>query len=205
MSQITPRRNNLNLKKHKHKKTLTQQPSSVVGNKNEEVTLSATDIDLCKQSLCESLGRFAQSPQASILNLSIEQIIQKEHKVFLRKKYNSLVFDEKSAPWWCRNRYTSGVSFRENRGENLTAPSETGTIVTVMQTFLNSNRQRHLMQVRNFRTQRAFEAQLKRNPTFLQRIKEVFGKLFYICGYVYTPKLNWINFNSGTVRADAWH
>lgn len=173
LSQITPRRNNLNLKKNKHKKSINPLPSSVKAE--DAIQLSATDINLCKQSLSESLSNFSQSPQASLLDLTIEQIIRKENKFFLSKKYNSLIHNDKLLPWWCQHRYTSGDSFRENRGENLSAANNgTTTIVGVTIQSMMMNTIRH-GQRRNFRTQRAFEAQLKRNPTFFQRIKEIFG------------------------------
>lgn len=176
LSQFTPRRNNLNLKKHKQKKSTTNAGNTTCKS-GDVISLSLADINLCKQSLSESLSNFTQSPQASLLDLSIEQIIRKENPFFLVGKTNSLVFDDKSSPWWCRHRYISGESFRDNRGENLTATNNNAvTIVGVaLQSMLKINRHGQMIQTRNFRTQRAFEAQLKRNPTFFQRIKELFG------------------------------
>lgn len=170
LSQITPRRNNLNLKKHKHHKKSINQSTA-----EDAITLSVADIKLCKQSLSESLRHFSQSPQASLLDLTIEQIIRKENPFFFVKKCNSLIFDDKSSPWWLRHRYTSGSSFRENRGENLTSSNNEPTTMIGFAIQSMTFAKHGILQTRNFRTQRAFEAQLKRNPTFLQRLKEIFG------------------------------
>lgn len=141
LSQFTPRRNNLPFKKQKHKNPVKQAISGngITGESaiaNDIVTLTQSDIELCKISLLESLDKFKISPNASILNLTIESIIQKEYPFFV-KKYNSLLKDDRSSPW--KISYTSKNSFRENKEENIQTTNSSNPAFTIWKNFLTAN------------------------------------------------------------------
>lgn len=182
MSQITPRPHTVRLKESKS------------GRKTNKTAQNEFER-MCQESLCEALRNFQASTNTSILELPLASIVkQKPVRGQTRSAIKTLDRLEDNI----RMSYVSKSSFRENKAElmhdatNISTASTKATTTAAASSIVNhpntfliaSNLVRQLsqpifqnaMQIRGFKTQRNIESQLKRNPSFISRIQQSFGK-----------------------------
>lgn len=183
LSQITPRSHTVRLKESKS------------GRKTNKTAQNEFER-LCQESLCEALRNFQASTNTAILEVPLSSIVKQKP---LRDQTRSAIKTLDRLEDTIRKSYVSKSSFRENKAEPMhdathisnkasTATATTAAAASIVRhpnTFLLASNLvhqlsqpifRNAMQIRGFKTQRNIESQLKRNPSFMSRIQQNFGK-----------------------------
>lgn len=173
LSQITPRTHTIRLKESKSSR------------KTNKIAQNENDL-LCQESLCEAVQNFQVATNTSILELPLYTIMRQKPLAGSQTQTKRAIKSLDRLENNIKMSYVSKDSFRENRAEPMPDALTTTTTKTVSHpnTFLLATNLIHqlsqpifknAMQIRGFRTQRNIESQLKRNPTFLSRIQQMFG------------------------------
>lgn len=169
-------------------KTITQQKQSTdtLSNNNVLALTSSQLNELCNDSLSEAVRNFQQSTNVDILELPLAAIEKQKwwSSKDTIKRLNNFETRLNSLDATLKTSYVSKDTFEQNKAEPI--PNPTGAsntirpnhflIVSHLVNQLSRSNLVNFSQVRGFRTQRAIEAQLKRNPTFLSRIQHLFGR-----------------------------
>lgn len=156
LSQVTPRRNNLHLKKPNQQSngsrstaapvacstsaaTAVTSTTTTASSRQQSHIFSGAELhELCILSFNETLVKLKNSPLASALtSVPFEAIFTKDHPIIV-KKYRQFVHDHKTSPW--KIDYTSKQSFRENHADALTAKS---SLLMFLQSVYTPNRIRY--------------------------------------------------------------
>lgn len=177
--QITPKRTgNAVLKKGKLKSTLgaaSRETNLKVSPQNAKQQTEVAQVLLCADSLHETVRNFGQN--RSTISADFQLAIKDEEVLkgsFLLKRTKMVV--RKPNPWQIS--YKSEWSFNENRN------MDRGIINSLVQ-----NRSfPYSLQIRGFKTERSYEAEIKRNPTMSSRLKDVFSE--YKLGVCNQGKIN---------------
>lgn len=175
LSQITTRPHTIRLKESKY----DRKPHRSSQNEFEK---------LCQGSLCEAFRNLQSSTNTSILEISISAILGQKSSVGLGvKQKRSTIRSLDRLEVAIKKSYVSKNSFRENKAEPMDERKSLTTTLSLPNTFLLASNLVHQlcqpifrssMQLRGFRTHRNIESQLTRNPSFLSRIQQSFGKNF---------------------------
>lgn len=177
LSQITPRRHTIRLKESKSNKKITKSST----NEYER---------LCQESLSEAVRNFqACTHTAAILKIPITAITKQKPLAGPRSQTNSAINCLDRLENHLRTSYVSKNSFAENKAEpmldahetvrniaTINHPNSTVLLTTHLIRQLSQPIFRNSIQIRGFRTQRNIESQLKRNPSFMSRLQQYFGK-----------------------------
>lgn len=184
MSQITPRPHTVRLKESKSGK----KTNKTAQNEFER---------LCQESLCVALQNFQASKNTSMLELPLSSIVKQKPLTGLRTQTRRAIKRLDRLEDHIRTSYVSKSSFQENKAEPMhdarksfststNSVVATASIVSHPNTFLIASNLvhqlsqpifRNAVQIRGFKTHRNIESQLKRNPTFMSRIQQSFGKI----------------------------
>lgn len=187
LSQVTPRRNNLTINKRKQRdgarpanesSAVASALDTSISSKTKPCNLKPAQLhELCILSFNETLRNLKNSPQLAWLSsVPLETIISKDNSTVIRNIQQLFKDRNRQSPW--KIDYTSRDSFCENRGERnipIAMLDQSSLSANVLRSFYKRNKFGATIQVRGFRTHRAIEAQLKRNPTFSSRFRDFFG------------------------------
>lgn len=165
-------------------KTLAQQRKI---NTENVVTLTSSQLnELCNDSLGESVRNFRNSINVDIIELPLAAIEkQKWFSSKESKRMNNLEVRLNDLQSSLKTSYVSNNTFAENKADltpnqSLSSNYTQANNFLIVSNFVNhlckANFVNNFTQVRGFKTQRAIESQLKRNPTFLSRIQHLVGK-----------------------------
>lgn len=171
-----------------------QKPSSRKTNKTADKHEQYERI--CQQSFGEAIRNFQCSTNALTLEIPLNTIVMQKPLSGRRSsshhhhQTNSAIEYLNRIERNIKTSYVSKSTFAENKAERMACDAyhNTSPIPFIDQPkfiFLTGNLMRQLtqstlrnsMQIRGFRTQRNIESQLKRNPSFLSRIQDYFGKM----------------------------
>ncbi|GAB0098275.1 ATP-dependent zinc metalloprotease YME1L [Sergentomyia squamirostris] len=154
LSQISPRRNNVSLKRHKSKKN----------TETHNHTLKLDRTILCPLSFQEVLHNMRFSPVmpqqtlASINAADLCVVLQPEKRMLREKKPSMMVS------------YVPPNSFNRNHHH-----SSGGVSSSSLSSFLSGKLLNYSIQLRGFKTDRSVVAEMKRNPRLVSRIRNSFG------------------------------
>lgn len=107
LSQKTPRRSNINIKKHKHKRSESQIETN-------QKNISSHNNKICPESFLETTKNFNIASLASLCQVPVEQILN-------RNLRNDKISIKEKKPWEIS--YVSSNSFNQNKNETLTDDS----------------------------------------------------------------------------------
>lgn len=171
LSQITPRRHTIRLKESKSNRKTTKT------TKNDYERL-------CQESFCEAFRNFQASTNAAILDIPLSSITNLKPLARQRSQTGSTEKCLHRLENTIKMSYVSRNSFAENKAEPMLDSHESvgishpNTVVLAANLIrqLSQPMMRDFIQIRGFRTQRNIESQLKRNPSFMSRFQQYFGK-----------------------------
>ncbi|XP_055706966.1 ATP-dependent zinc metalloprotease YME1L isoform X4 [Phlebotomus papatasi] len=157
LSQISPRRNNVSLKKHKTKKNAEEVKH------NQTIRLDKTI--LCPLSFQEVLQNMRYSPFPAHQRLSNANLTELCVVLHPEKKLS-----RDRASWMVS--YIPEESFSINRTGSERISNYPGSLLAGKV----ANTLKYSLQIRGFKTDRSIVAELKRNPGMLSRIRGAFGE-----------------------------
>lgn len=122
LSQFTPRRQTIRLKEQKSHKKLKNEKAT----QNELASMSCVDLNkLCTDSLTEVMRNFQTSPNASILELSLNTIVAQKWPLKHWQRPSSRI---DSLETKIKTSYISNASFQQNKAEPMWCPLNTTTL-----------------------------------------------------------------------------